>query len=105
MDDNVTITGNSSFLDPACGSGSFLRAVLARMRQEHPRTNVETLAEQVVGIDIHPLSVLIAKTTVLLSLGSSVTRAKRPVPLHIYLANSLLVPRGTADLFESNFQI
>jgi Eco57I restriction-modification methylase len=27
------------------------------------------------------------------------------VTLHIYLANSLLVPRGTADLFESNFQI
>jgi hypothetical protein len=54
---------------------------------------------------IHPLSVLIAKTTVLLSLGSSVTSASKPVTLHIYLANSLLVPRGTADLFESNFQI
>ena len=63
------------------------------------------LAEQVVGIDIHPLSVLIAKTTVLLSLGSAVLKAKRPVVLHIYLANSLLVPRGTADLFKTTFQV
>ncbi len=101
----LTIDSHSSFLDPACGSGSFLRAVIARMRSEHPRLGAEALAEQVVGIDIHPLSVLIAKTTVLLSLGSSVIDAKRPVTLHIYLANSLLVPRGTADLFETNFQI
>jgi hypothetical protein len=101
----LTVNSGSSFLDPACGSGSFLRAVIARMRQEYPRLGAEALAEQVVGIDIHPLSVLIAKTTVLLSLGSSVTRAKRPVTLHVYLANSLLVPRGTADLFESSFQI
>jgi hypothetical protein len=75
------------------------------MRKEHPRLGAEALAEQVVGIDIHPLSVLIAKTTVLLSLGTSITTARRPVTLHIYLANSLLVPRGTADLFESSFQI
>jgi hypothetical protein len=75
------------------------------MRHEHPRLGAEALADHVVGIDIHPLSVLIAKTTVLLSLGSSVTTAKRPVTLHVYLANSLLVPRGTADLFESSFQI
>src|ERR1700683_1598842 len=105
MVSELTINPSSSFLDPSCGSGSFLRAVIARMRQEHPRLGAEVLAEQVVGIDIHPLSVLIAKTTVLLSLGSSVTRAKRPVTLHVYLADSLLVPRGTADLFESSFQI
>lgn len=105
MVSELTITAKSSFLDPACGSGSFLRAIIARMREEHPRLGAEALAEQVVGIDIHPLSVLIAKTTVLLSLGSSVIDAKRPVALHIYLANSLLVPRGTADLFESSFQI
>lgn len=95
----------SSILDPACGSGSFLRAAIARMRREFPDVGAERLAEQVVGIDIHPLSVLIAKTTVLLSLGGAVRQARRPVTLHIYLANSLLVPRGTANLFESRFQV
>jgi hypothetical protein len=95
----------STFLDPACGSGSFLRAVIARMKREFPTLGAEALAEQVVGIDIHPLSVLIAKTTVLLSLGAAVTEASRPVTLQVYLANSLLVPRGTADLFKETFQI
>ena len=101
----LDVKTESAFLDPACGSGSFLRAVIARMRRDFPKIGAETLAEQTVGIDIHPLSVLIAKTTVLLSLGSSVVEAKKPVVLHIYLANSLLVPRGTADLFKSTFQI
>jgi SAM-dependent methyltransferase len=101
----LPLEASSSILDPACGSGSFLRAAIARMRERFPDVGAERLAEQVVGIDIHPLSVLIAKTTVLLSLGDSVRRARRPVTLHIYLANSLLVPRGTADLFESTFQV
>lgn len=102
---SLDISANSSLLDPACGSGSFLRAAIARLRNEFPKIGAAELAEQVVGIDIHPLSVLIAKTTVLLALGAAITKAKRPVTLHIYLANSLLVPRGTAGLFESNFMI
>jgi hypothetical protein len=103
--DGLTVTRQSTFLDPACRSGSFLRAIIARIKRDFPETGAEAIAEQVVGIDIHPLSVLIAKTTVLLALGESVIEARRPVSLHIYLANSLLVPRGTADLFESSFQI
>ncbi|TPI65334.1 SAM-dependent DNA methyltransferase [Mesorhizobium sp. B3-1-7] len=103
--EELPLERTSSILDPACGSGSFLRAGIARLREQFPDLGAEKLAEQVVGIDIHPLSVLIAKTTVLLALGETVRRARRPVTLHIYLANSLLVPRGTADLFESTFQM
>jgi SAM-dependent methyltransferase len=102
---SLPVTRGATFLDPACGSGSFLRAIIARIKREFPETGAETIAEQVVGIDIHPLSVLIAKATVLLALGESVIEAKRPVTLHVYLANSLLVPRGTADLFQSSFKI
>lgn len=103
--DDLKVSKDSSFLDPACGSGSFLRAVVSRMRREFPNLKADVLTEQVVGIDIHPLSVLISKTTMLLALGPTVSKARRPVTLHIYLANSLLVPRGTADLFKENFQI
>jgi type I restriction-modification system DNA methylase subunit len=95
---------SSRVLDPACGSGSFLRAVIARMRSMGDLTATE-LADQVVGIDIHPLSVQITKTTLLLSLGDLVRNARHPVTLNVFLANSLLVPRGTADLFASNFRI
>lgn len=103
--DHLPLTSESRLLDPACGSGSFLRAAVARLRKDHPSISANALAEQVVGIDIHPLSVQIAKTTMLLALGADVAAAREPVTLHIYLANSLTVPRGTADLFESSFRI
>lgn len=64
----------------------------------------EQLATQVSGIDIHPLSVQIAKSTVLLALAD-IKNQKKPIALNIYLANSLLVPDETADLFRTNFKI
>ena len=32
-------------------------------------------------------------------------RAREPVTLQVFLANSLMVPRGSANLFESNFEV
>ena len=101
----VPVLRASRVLDPACGSGSFLRAVIARLRHDHPRITAGELAAQVAGIDIHPLSVQISKTTLLLAMGDLVQRARQPVTLQVFLANSLMVPRGSANLFESNFEI
>ncbi len=84
-------------LDPACGSGSFLRAAVARMRALHPDLPVEALAGQIVGIDVHPLSVQIAKTTLLLALGADVRAAKRAITLRVYLANTLTIPEGAVQ--------
>ncbi|MFN3422599.1 MAG: N-6 DNA methylase, partial [Armatimonadota bacterium] len=50
---------SSRVLDPACGSGSFLRAAVARLKELKPDATAEALAQQVGGIDIHPLSVQI----------------------------------------------
>lgn len=82
---------NSQVLDPACGSGSFLRAVVGRLRRQWPDLSPQQIADQVKGIDVHPLSVQIAKTTLLLALGESVARAPRPVTLNVYLANTLFL--------------
>jgi N-6 DNA Methylase len=105
MLDELSLQRDSRILDPACGSGSFLRAAVAKLRTEHPKMTAEELATQICGIDIHPLSVQIAKTTVLLSLSGLIEKAKKPITLHIYLANSLLVPEETADLFKSTFKM
>lgn len=78
-------------LDPACGSGSFLRAVIARFRSEWPDISAQQLCNQIKGIDVHPLSVQIAKTTMLLALGDTVARATAPVTLHVHLANTLFL--------------
>ena len=90
-------------LDPACGSGSFLRALVARYRREWPDMPPQQIANQIKGVDVHPLSVQIAKTTVLLALGESVARARAPVVLNVYLANTLFLSSDEAkkSLFTS----
>jgi hypothetical protein len=92
-------------LDPACGSGSFLRAAIHRIKELNPGVTVEELNEQIYGIDIHPLSVQIAKTTLLLALGKEIINAKKPVYLNIILANTLLAPEGVQNLFGNEFQL
>ena len=92
-------------LDPACGSGSFLRAAIHRMKKLHPQITVEQLCNQINGIDIHPLSVQIAKTTMLIALGKEIKSLKRPVHINIILSNTLLSPEGIKDLFGGSFQL
>ena len=76
-------------LDPSCGSGSFLRAAIQRIKQQNPEKTPEEINKQIYGIDIHPLSVQIAKATVLLALGKDVINSRKPVFLNILLANTL----------------
>ncbi|MCE3238737.1 MAG: putative Endonuclease [Gammaproteobacteria bacterium] len=90
-------------LDPSCGSGSFLRASMHRLKKLNPKITSEELNNCIYGIDIHPLSVQIAKTTMLISLGKSITNSKKPVHLNIILANTLLAPEGVQTLFGGEF--
>jgi len=92
-------------LDPACGSGSFLRAIIHRKRFLDRTIPLEELNNQIYGIDIHPLSVQIAKTTLLLAYGKEISNSKKPIHLNIILANTLLAPEGVSDLFGSNFSL
>lgn len=88
--------GFVSVIDPACGSGSFLRAVIAHQLRANPKggdaTRLRHVLENVVGIDIHPLAVTIARATYVLSLGKLVKATRRPVQIPVYLADSLFLP-------------
>jgi type I restriction-modification system DNA methylase subunit len=92
-------------LDPACGSGSFLLAVIHKYKKIYPELPVADLNNRIYGIDIHPLSVQIAKTTILLALGREIAHSKKPVHLNIILANTLLAPDGVKDLFGDSFRM
>lgn len=92
-------------LDPACGSGSFLRAAVHRMKTLNPEITPEQLSNQIYGIDIHPLSVQIAKTTLLLALGKEIRNLKRPVHINVILSNTLKIPEGVKTLFGSDFKM
>ncbi len=105
--DNLDIKKNSKLIDPSCGSGSFLRAAINKLKKNHPDLSANQLSSQVCGIDIHPLSVLIAKTTMLLALRDKIHEAKQPIILNIYLADTLLTPTGSVnlDLFGDEFKL
>lgn len=83
-------------LDPACGSGTFLfygvRQYLAAA-EAAGRVAAEALdgcMESVIGIDVHPVAVAIARVTFLLAIGEARLRdrpARLTVP--VYLGDSL----------------
>jgi len=98
-------TKGDRILDPACGSGSFLIAAVHRFRELNPGITVEEINSSIYGIDIHPLSVQIAKTNMLLALGNDVVKSNNPIHLKIILANTLLAPDGVEDLFGKNFKM
>jgi hypothetical protein len=89
-------TGFTSVLDPACGSGSFLRAAIAHLLRANSKggdaSRLRSILENVVGIDIHPLAVTISRATYTLALGSLVKSTKRPIQIPVYLADSLFLP-------------
>lgn len=92
-------------LDPSCGSGSFIRAFVHRIKTQNPDMTASDIVNNVYGIDIHPLSVQIAKTTLLLTLGRDITKEKKPIHLNIVLANTLLSSKGAENLFGDQFFI
>lgn len=91
-----------SVLDPTCGSGSFLRAVIRHFVRVNGRKSQQNLLdgilEHVVGIDIHPLAVTISRATYLLALGPLLRAARRPIQIPVYLADSLFLPTEVTQL-------
>jgi SAM-dependent methyltransferase len=87
-----------SFLDPACGSGTFLMAAISH-KLHHVALNPDDLLhhvlDSVVGIDIHPLAVTMAKTNYLLALSSLLRARSEMVTIPIYMADSLRPPQQT----------
>jgi hypothetical protein len=99
-------TTSSTILDPACGSGSFLRSAIHRIKSLHPNLSAEKINNNIYGIDIHPLSVQIAKTTIVLALGKGIGKAKQPIHINVLLANTILTPDGVSGgIFDNYFEI
>lgn len=84
-------------LDPACGSGTFVFHAVRRVlnaADHHGLTNGEAIqraTELVIGVDIHPVAVTLARVTYLLAIGwdrlSDPDRPGFTVP--VYLGDSL----------------
>lgn len=83
-----------SFLDPSCGSGTFLYFVIKEKRKKLFDTveTLEHILSSVVGIDIHPLAVITAKANYLLALGDLLKKRQGRINIPVYFANSIKLP-------------
>jgi hypothetical protein len=85
-----------SLLDPACGSGTFLFTAIRQLSKQgmSGQTLVDFALENIMGMDVHPLAVTIAKINYMLAilphLQQGASRRLRMIP--IAMANALQVP-------------
>jgi len=86
------------FLDPACGSGTFLVLIIKRIKEAAkelfiPEEEVlRAILNNVVGIDLNPLAVIAARTNYLLALGELLQYWKGEYDIPVYLADSVVTP-------------
>jgi len=96
--------GMPRILDPACGSGTFLcnavRMVSDDMlkRGDEPSAILESVLENIIGVDINPLAVVIAKANYVIALGELLKVGGRKI-VPIYIADSIKSPEMTRTIF------
>ncbi|MCX4391277.1 N-6 DNA methylase [Micromonospora peucetia] len=95
-------------LDPACGSGTFLFHAVRRYLATAEAAAVPLdaaltqLAQQVVGVDLHPVAVALARVTYLLAIGHDRLNDQRgPITIPVYLGDSMQW-RDRLDLFTED---
>jgi len=79
-------------LDPACGSGGFLFAAVHALRAAGLKGDklVARALEDVIGIDVHPVAVLMSKANILLALRNELPSFTGDVTLRVYMADTLM---------------
>ena len=86
-----------SLLDPACGSGTFLFNAIRRLADKglSGRDLVDFALNNIVGTDVHPLAVTIARINYLLALSEHLDMSNggsEAPPLPVFLADALIGP-------------
>jgi SAM-dependent methyltransferase len=82
-------------LDPACGSGTFLFHAVRRLMAAGQaagwtgRRIVEACAEQVRGMDVHPVAVTLARVTWLLALGRLLPERPSKLTVPVFLGDAM----------------
>lgn len=92
-------------LDPACGSGTFLYNTIHILKKKlfdagwKQNKILDFILANIVGVDINPLAVTIAKANYLMALGDLLYLGKA-ITIPIYVADSMKIPRTTKVLLE-----
>ncbi|GLY96570.1 N-6 DNA methylase [Actinoplanes sp. NBRC 103695] len=106
VDTAVSAPLNQRVLDPACGSGTFLfHAVRKYLRAADEAAlpasvALSNLATQIIGVDLHPVAVALARVTYLLAIGRRrlLDASREAINIPVYLGDSIQW-RERLDLF------
>ena len=102
---------NQRVLDPSCGSGTFIETaverILSRAGELTATERLQKLQQNVVGIDIHPVAVQLAKATWVMAAADTIRAARAEgagtgaVSAPIYLGDSMQLRYDTGTLSAS----
>ena len=97
---------SQSVLDPACGSGTFIAEAIANFMEAarasdlHPSEVFGRLRDSVIGIDIHPVAVHLARAAYVLAARTAIQAAGyTSVTVPIYMGDALQLRYRSGDLF------
>ena len=92
-------------LDPACGSGTFLTNAIHilkyKLKEKAPNEILDSILNHIVGVDINPLAVVIARANYMIALGDILKAKTKPISLPIYVADSIRPPFVTRTVQEN----
>ena len=96
-----------TLLDPSCGSGTFLYLAVGEKRERlgDTRETLEHILDSVVGVDIHPLAVTVAKTNYILALGDLLKKRRGKLRIPIYLSDTIRLPERWADTPMADYEV
>ena len=98
VDELITDPLNTVAIDPACGSGTFIEClvhnIVEHSQSQHPIDTLGKLQNNVIGIDLHPVAVQLAKATWVLNSHEVINTARyaghsNDIAPPIYLGDSL----------------
>lgn len=103
----ITDPQNTVAMDPSCGSGTFIECLIQNIIDhadtQHPNDTLRKLQTNVIGIDLHPVAVQLAKATWVLNSHEVINAARYgghedDIAPPIYLGDSLQL-RYERDFF------
>jgi SAM-dependent methyltransferase len=108
VSETITDPLQTRVLDPSCGSGTFLfqaaRHYLAAAESvgEPAGQAIAGLTRHVLGMDLHPVAVTLARVTYLLAIGRDrlMHPDRGPIQVPVYLGDAVQWKREARDLFS-----
>ena len=98
VEELITDPQNTVAMDPSCGSGTFIECLVQNIidhaHNQHPIDTLQKLQNNVIGIDLHPVAVQLAKATWVLNSHEVINAARygghqNDISPPIYLGDSL----------------